>query len=81
MERFRPVHPGESPDAEINQILEASKATVWADFRLFGMVAHRPAFLKAMLPVFQAIFETGTVPPRTKDMMRVATGYEWGCEY
>jgi hypothetical protein len=33
-------------------MLDASKTSIWASFRLFGMIAQRPAFLKAMLPVF-----------------------------
>jgi hypothetical protein len=81
MPRFKPVRAGESTDAEINRILEMAKTGVWADPNLFGMVAHRPAFLKAMIPVFHAIFNEGSVPPYLKDLMRIATGTEWGCEY
>jgi hypothetical protein len=81
MERFRPVKAGESADPEINRILQEAKTGVWADPNLFGMIAHRPAFLKAMNPVFHAIFHTGSVPAYLKDLMRIATGHEWGCEY
>jgi hypothetical protein len=33
MKRFGPVDPGKSPDPESNQMLDASKTSIWADFR------------------------------------------------
>ena len=80
--RFKPVRPGESPDPEVNAILqEAATTGFWGDSNLFGMFAHRPEFIKAMIPVFRALFHTGTIEPYLKDLLRIQTGYEWGCEY
>ena len=81
MQRFRPVKAGESPDPEINEILREAKSGFWADPNLFGIIAHRPEYLKTMIPVFKALFSSGTIPPYLKDLMRIQTGYEWGCEY
>jgi len=79
--RFKPVSPGESSDPEVNAILHESVEGWWADPNLFGMVAHRPEFLKAIIPVFRAMFESGSIPPYLKELMRIQTGYEWGCHY
>ena len=79
--RIQPVTAETTDDEEVKAILEEARTGFWGDPNLFGMVAHRPAYLKAMVPVFKALFENGTIPPYLKDLMRVQTGYEWGCEY
>ena len=79
--RIRAIQPGESDDPEVNEILQEAVDGWWADSNLFGVVAHRPELLKAMIPVFRAIFGTGTIPPYLKDLMRIQTGHQWGCAY
>jgi hypothetical protein len=79
--RIEPIRPGESPDPEANEILEEAVSGFWADSNLFGLVAHQPHLLKAIVPLFRALFDGGTIPPYLKDLMRVQTGYEWGCAY
>jgi hypothetical protein len=81
MPRIEPIRPGESPDAEVNEILEEARTGFWADASLMGLVAHQPHLLKAIVPVFRALFSEGSSPPDLKDIMRVLTGYEWGCAY
>lgn len=81
MPRIRQIRPGESPDPEANEILAEAVDGWWADPGLFGLVAHRPALLKAVVNVFKEMFSGGTIEPYIKDMMRVRTGLEWQCVY
>ncbi len=81
MARVEPIRPGESPDPEVNAILEEAVTGWWEDPNLFGVVAHQPHLLKSIVPVFRALFSGGTVEPYLKEMMRIRTAYEWGCAY
>lgn len=81
MPRIPQVPPGGSPDPAVNEILAEAVDGWWADPGLFGLVAHRPEFLEAIVGVFRAMFGGGTVEPYIKDMMRVRTGLEWQCAY
>jgi hypothetical protein len=78
MSRIEPLQPGQSPDPEVNAILEETKRGWWLDPNLMGAVAHRPELLKSITGVFRAILGSGTVEPYIKEMMRIKTAYEWG---
>lgn len=78
MTRIAPVRSGQSTDPEANTILEEAIQGWWADPNLFGVIAHRPELLKAIVNVFRTLFASGTVEPYLKEMMRIKTAYEWG---
>jgi len=48
---------------------------------IFGIMAHRPAALKAFLPLYGAIMSEGTVEPRYKELAYLKTSLLNGCEY
>ena len=77
MSRIDPIQPGESPDPEVNALLEGAVKGWWADPNLFGIVAHQPPLLKSIMNVFRTIFFEGTVAPYLKEMMRIQTAHEW----
>jgi hypothetical protein len=76
--RIRPLRPGESPDPDVNTILESAVAGWWEDSSLFGVVAHRPGLLKSIVAVFREMFESPLIETHIRDLMRIRTAYEWG---
>ncbi len=48
---------------------------------IFGVMAHRPAALKAFLPFYGAVMNEGTVEPRYKELAYLKTSLLNGCEY
>lgn len=79
--RIQAIKPGESPDAEVNQLLEDGKAGWWLDPNMFGVIAHRPGLLKKIIPVFAEFFGNGIVEPHILEMMRIKTGEINKCAY
>ena len=63
MNRFKALKPGESPDARVNEILEGARNGWWMDTSMFGTIARVPPLLKTILPVFEAFFGGGRIPP------------------
>ena len=43
---------GESPDAEVNQLLADGRDGWWEDSAMFGVIGRNPQMLKAIIPVF-----------------------------
>ncbi len=52
--RITPLSPGESPDPEVNALLEDGKNGWWEDANMFGVIGRSPALLKTIVPVFGA---------------------------
>jgi uncharacterized peroxidase-related enzyme len=80
--RITPVRPGESSDVRVNEILQdVSSGGWWADPAMFGIIAHRPEALKAIIPVFESFFAKGLIEPHIYEMMRLKTGQINDCAY
>lgn len=47
----------------------------------FGVMAHRPGVLKALVPLYGAIMNEGTVEPKLKELAYLKTAIVNGCEY
>ena len=78
---IEPVKPGESPDAEVNKLLQDAVEGWWNDAAMFGVIAHQPALLKTIVPVFEAFFMAGRLPPYLLELMRLKTGEINRCTY
>lgn len=48
---------------------------------MFRMYAHRPEIMKTMIAHMNAITNTGTVPPRTKELVATLVSRINRCEY
>lgn len=79
--RVNPLRPGQSPDAEINELLEGARDAWWGDSAMFGVIGRNPQLLKTIVPVFQAFFQEGQVEPHIHEMMRIKTGQMNDCTY
>ncbi len=81
MSRIQPLKVGESPDPEVNRLLEDGKNGWWEDPAMFGVIARSPELLKAIIPAFEAFFAKGHVEPHIFEMMRLVTGKGNDCAY
>ena len=79
--RITPIRPGESPDSEVNELIQQSAEGWWQDTAMFGTIARRPELLKRIVPVFMAFFAEGIVEPHIHEMMRLKTGQMNDCAY
>lgn len=79
--RIAPIAPGESPDAEVNEILQQGRDSWWADAAMFGVIGRNPELLKSIVPVFVAFFGMGQVEPHIHELMRLKTGQINDCAY
>lgn len=77
----RPLSPGESPDPEVNKLLDAAREGWWNDSAMFGVIARQPDLLKRIVPVFEAFFMAGRFPPHLFELMRLKTGEINRCAY
>jgi alkylhydroperoxidase family enzyme len=82
--RIEPVKVGESPDPEVNAILQSWRDGWWGDPSMFGGWAHIPALLKASMAVVEAFWPgqsehnlTGHMP----ELVRIKTAHARGCAY
>ena len=76
-----PVKIGESPDPEVNELLQQAKEGWWNDTAMFGVVGRQPDLLKTIVPVFEAFFMAGRIPPHMFELMRLKTGEINRCTY
>ncbi len=79
--RVTPMKPGESSDAEVNELLQQAKDGWWNDTAMFGVIAHQPDLLKTIVPVFAAFFMAGRIEPHLFELMRLKTGEINQCTY
>lgn len=47
----------------------------------FRAMAHKPAFLRALLAMDEAVFSEGSIESKTKHLIAVAVSAASGCEY
>jgi alkylhydroperoxidase family enzyme len=76
-----PLKPGQSPDAEVNDLLQSAVDGWWNDSAMFGVIARQPDLLKRIVPVFEAFFMAGRIPPHMFELMRLKTGEINRCTY
>ncbi len=76
-----PVKVGDSPDPKVNELLQQAKEGWWNDTAMFGVIARQPDLLKTIVPVFEAFFMAGRIPPHMFELMRLKTGEINRCTY
>jgi len=79
--RITPLKPGESPDPEVNEILEQMRDGWWNDSAMMGVLGHCPAMVKSIVAVFGSFFGTGNIEPHIHELMRLKTGQINDCAY
>lgn len=79
LDRIEPVAPGESPDEEINQILQSTVDGWWEDPRMWGVIAHVPEMLRGWM--HSIIGTASLVSPVTWELMALRGAFRTGCEY
>jgi alkylhydroperoxidase family enzyme len=77
----KPLKPGESPDAEVNRLLQSAVDGWWNDSAMFGVIGRQPELLKKIVPVFEAFFMAGRLPASLFELMRLKTGEINQCTY
>ena len=77
----QPLKPGESPDPTVNTLLQQAKEGWWNDTAMFGVIGRQPDLLKTIVPVFEAFFMAGRIPPHMFELMRLKTGEINRCTY
>lgn len=78
--RIDPVKPPTGDD-ELDRLLAEAKEGWWKDSAMFGVIAHQPELLKAVVPVFEAFFKAGRIEPHIFELMRLKTGEINRCTY
>lgn len=81
MSRFTSLKPGQSPDPKVNELLQGAHDGWWKDTSMFGIIGRQPSLLKTIVPVFEAFFGGGRIPPHVLEMMRLKTGEINDCTY
>ena len=76
-----PLKAGESPDPEVNKLLQDAVDGWWNDSAMFGVIARQPDLLKTIVPVFAAFFMAGRIEPYLFELMRLKTGEINQCTY
>ena len=79
--RVDPLRPGQSPDNEVNELIQSCAEGWWQDTSMFGVIGRRPDLLKSIVPVFVSFFANGIVEPHIHEMMRIKTGLINDCAY
>jgi len=77
----KPLKPGQSPDADVNALLQQAREGWWNDTAMFGVIARQPDLLKKIVPVFEAFFLAGRIPAHMFELMRLKTGEINRCTY
>ncbi|MFQ5784730.1 MAG: carboxymuconolactone decarboxylase family protein [Alphaproteobacteria bacterium] len=76
-----PLKPGGSADSDVNDLLQQAQEGWWNDGAMFGVIGRQPDLLKTIVPVFQAFFMAGRIPPHMLELMRLKTGEINRCTY
>ena len=79
--RIKPLKAGESPDPQVNEILEQMADGWWNDSAMMGVIGRCPAMVKAIVGVFGSFFGTGKIEPHIHELMRLKTGQINDCAY
>ncbi len=79
LNRIEPISPGQSPDPEINQILQSTVDGWWEDPRMWGVIAHVPEMLRGWM--HSILGAASVVNPVTWELMALRGAFRTGCEY
>jgi alkylhydroperoxidase family enzyme len=71
----------EKAPEDVKPVFENLTKTFGRVPNIFGVMAHRPAVLKALLPLYGAVMNEGTVEPKYKELAYLKTSMLNGCEY
>jgi Carboxymuconolactone decarboxylase family len=71
----------EKASAEVKPIYSNMKEKFGKMPNFFGMMAHKPAVLKAFLPLYGAITGEGALEQKYKEFAYLKTSLINGCEY
>ncbi len=80
MARIEPLPPEEMDD-EARAVLAEVQEKREEMTRLLAALAHRPPLMKTLAAHIEAVFETGTVEPRLKEMLAVRVSQINDCGY
>jgi len=80
MSRIKPVNR-EGLDPEMQAIMAAGDEIMGFSSNDSLVMAHKPAMLKAMLGLVQAVYSPGSVPLDLKKLVAVMTSSAAGCQY
>ena len=75
-----PIPKDKAPD-DLKTIYDDLTKTFVRVPNIFGVMAHRPGALKALLALYGAVMNEGTVEPRFKELAYLKTSLLNGCEY
>lgn len=75
------VIPREKAPGDVQAVYDSLAKTFGRVPNIFGVMAHRPAALKALLTLYGAVMREGTVEPRCKELAYLKTSLLNGCEY
>jgi alkylhydroperoxidase family enzyme len=73
--------PTEKAPADLKPVYENLTKTFGRVPGIFGVMAHRPSALKAMLSLYGAVMNEGTVEPKYKELAYLETSVVNGCQY
>ncbi len=80
MERIRPLGPGEA-GPEMDQLFEELRQRRGDTPNMYRTMAYRPAIARTAAAHLAAIFDTGTVEARLKEMLAVRVSQVNNCMY
>ena len=80
MSRVNPTQMSSLSD-ELKAIMQAGEKIMGFTSNDALVMAHKPAILKAMLGLVQAVYAEGTVPLSLKKLVAVMTSSAAGCQY
>jgi uncharacterized peroxidase-related enzyme len=73
--------PGEKAPEELRAVYDGLAKTHDRVPNFFATLAHRPAALKAFLPLYATVMREGTVEAKHKELAYLKTSILNGCEY
>jgi alkylhydroperoxidase family enzyme len=73
--------PTDKAPPDLKPVYENLAKTFGRVPNIFGVMAHRPSALKALLPLYGAVMNEGTVEPKYKELAYLKTSLVNGCEY
>ena len=80
MAPVNPIPRDKAPD-DVKAVYDDLSKTFGRVPNIFGVMAHRPGALKALLPLYGTVMNEGTVEPKYKELAYLKTSLVNGCEY
>jgi len=80
MPRIDPIQIEDAPEAS-KAVLEQIKSSFGRVPNIFATLAHSPAALKALMGLFSALNEEGTLSGKAHEAIALRVGQKHGCKY